>query len=168
MASTKTKQVLEHKIEKFLEPRMVLVRHILVPFDDSEYSYSAYDFALDLAKKYGAKISVLSVMYSSAIGSSFLDVNSHQTSIERNRLKRLSKEFGLLKALADKRKVSFNADVIMSSSVADTILSFASSQKAELIVMGTRGRTGGPRHLRLGSVAFDVTQNSNVPVLLVK
>ena len=45
---------MEHKIEKFLEPRMVLVRHILVPFDDSEYSYTAFDFALDLAKKYGA------------------------------------------------------------------------------------------------------------------
>ena len=127
-----------------------------------------FEQCVPAAKKYGAKISVLSVMYSSAVSSSFLDINSHQTSIERNRLKRLSKEFGVLKALADKRKVSFNADVIMSSSVAETILSFASSQKAELIVMGTRGRTGGPRHLRLGSVAVDVTQNSNVPVLLVK
>ena len=64
--------------------------------------------------------------------------------------------------------MDFNADVVMASSVAETILAFASSQKAELIVMGTRGRNSGPRHLRLGSVAIDVSQRSNVPVLLVK
>ena len=164
----KTKQVLKHEIQKFLEPKMVLVRHILVPFDDSDYSRTAFDFGLDLAKKYGAKISVISVMYSSAIGSSFLDINPHQTSMEKTRIERLSKEFGLFKVLADKHKVEFNADVVMSSSVAETILAFASSQKAELIVMGTRGRNGGPRHLRLGSVAIDVSQRSNIPVLLVK
>ncbi len=164
----KSKQVLEYKVEKFLEPKTVLVRHILIPFDDSEYSRTAFDFGLDLAKKYGAKISVISVMYSSVAGSSFLDINPHQTSIERTRIERLSKEFGLFKVLADKRKVEFNADVVMSSSVAETILAYASSQKAELIVMGTRGRNSSPRHLRLGSVAIDVSQRANIPVMLVK
>ena len=47
----RNKQVLKYKMEKFLEPKMVLVRHVLVPFDDSEYSRTAFDFGLDLAKK---------------------------------------------------------------------------------------------------------------------
>jgi len=165
---SKTKQVLEYTPEKFTEPKMILIRHILVPFDDSDYSRAAFDFALDLAKKYDAKVSVISVMYSSVIGSSFLEINAHQTSIERTRIEKLSKGFAELKLLAIKHKVSFTADVIMSSSVAQTILAFASSQKADLIVMGTRGRVGGPRHLRLGSVAIDVSQNSSCPVLFVK
>jgi nucleotide-binding universal stress UspA family protein len=164
----KSKQVLEYKPQKFEEVRTVLIRHILVPFDGSNYSYTAFDFALDLAKKYGAKISVISVMYSSIMSSSFLDITAHQTSIEKTQLRALLKEFNGLKEHATKFKIPFTSDVIMSSSVAQTILSFASSQKADMIIMGTRGRTGGPSYLRLGSVAMNVSQNSSCPVMFVK
>ncbi|MFB5597405.1 MAG: universal stress protein, partial [Nitrosopumilaceae archaeon] len=138
------------------------------PYDDSVYSDSAFDIALDLAKKYGAKVSAVSVMYSSVAGGSFVDLSTHQTSIEKTRVSRLSKIFKEMKLLAAKYGVHLTTNVILSSSVSETILAFASSQKADLIVMGTRGRTGGPRHMRLGSVAMDVSQNSSCPVLFVK
>ncbi len=41
------------------------IRHILVPYDNSAYSNRAFVYALDLPKKYGAKLSVISIMYSS-------------------------------------------------------------------------------------------------------
>ena len=166
--SKKSKQVLTYKTQKFEEPRTLLIRHILVPFDDSSYSHTAFEYALDLAKKYGAKVSVVSVMYSSVFGSSFLDLTAHQTSIERSHMRRLTNVFRDMKSTALKYKVPFNSEVIVSSSVSETILSFASSQKADLIIMGTRGRTGSPRHMRLGSVAMDVSQSSLCPVLFVK
>ena len=164
----KSKQVLSYKTQKFEDPRTLLIRHILVPFDDSEYSYTAFEFSLDLAKKYGAKITAISVMYSSVFGSSFLDLTAHQTSIEKTRIRRLNKAFRDMRLTAGKYGISFSSEVIVSSSVAESILAFSSSQKADLIIMGTRGRAGSPRHMRLGSVAMDVCQSSLCPVLFVK
>ena len=164
----KRKQVLEYTPQRFEEPRTLLIRHVLVPFDDSDYSRAAFEYALDLAKKYGAKISVISIMYSSVFGSSFLDLTAHQTSIEKTRLRKLSKTFTGMKSLAIKFGIPFSSEIIVSSSVSESILSFASSQKADMIIMGTRGRAGGPRHMRLGSVAVDVSQSAICPVMFVK
>ena len=166
--SKKSNQVLSYNLQKPEEPRAFLIRHILVPYDNSVYSNVAFDIALDLAKKYGAKVSAVSVMYSSIAGGSFLDLSTHQTSIERTRLRKLAKIFKEMRLLAAKYGVPLTTEVVISSSVAETILSFASSQKADLIVMGTRGRTGGPRQMRLGSVAIDVSQDSSCPVLFAK
>jgi nucleotide-binding universal stress UspA family protein len=166
--SKKSNQVLSYKLQKPDEPQALLLRHILVPYDDSVFSDAAFDIALDLAKKYGAKVSAVSVMYSGIVGSSFLDLGAHQTSIERTRLRRLSKIFKEMKLLAARYRVPLTTEVIVSSYVSETILAFASSQKADLIVMGTRGRTGGPKHMRIGSVAMDVSQYSSCPVLFAK
>ena len=164
----KKKQQLTYNTQKFEEPKTLLVRHILVPFDDSHYSRNAFNIALDLANKYHAKISVVSIFYSSVMGSSFLDQRTHQTSIEKNHLKKLKKAFEELKTLALKHGVPYYSDVIVSTSVADALLGFAGSQKADLIVMGTRGKTGGGKQLRLGSVAIDISQNATCPVMFVK
>ena len=142
----------------------ILIQHILVPFDDSIYSYSAFKFALDLAEKYGAKISVISIIYNS----SFTDINAHQTSIEKTHLVNKAKAFKKMREIAAESKINLTSELILASSVSDAILAFASSQKADLIVMGTRGKTAGPKHMRLGSVAIDVSQSSSCPVILVK
>lgn len=166
--SRKGKQILTQKPQHFEKSKILLIRHILVPFDDSDYSYTAFEYALDLAKRYGSKISVISIMYSNVFGSSFLDLTSHQTSIEQTRVKRLSIIFKKMKLIASKFQIPFSSEIIISSSVSESILSFASSQKVDMIIMGTRGRVGGPRHMRLGSVSMDVSQYSSCPVLFVK
>ena len=165
---SKKNQVLTYNTQKFEESKTLLIRHILVPFDDSNYSRHAFNIALDLAKKYQAKVSVISIFYSSVMGSSFLDQRTHQTSIEKTHLKRLKKAFEDLRLVAIKHGIPFYSDVIVSSSVSDALLGFAGSQKADLIVMGTRGRTGATKQVRLGSVAIDISQNAVCPVLFVK
>lgn len=162
------KQVLEYEPKSIDNTNTSLIKNILVPFDDSDYSSNAFNFALDLAKKYQAKLHVISVMYSNTFASSFLDIPVHQTSLERNRLKSLSKALVDLERKAVKSEISFVANLSLSSSVSETILSYASSYRIDLIVMGTRGRHGGPNHLRLGSVAIDVSQSSSCPVVFVK
>lgn len=144
------------------------IKHILVPFDDSDRSFNAFNFALDLAKKYHSSLSVVTVMYSSVLGSSFLDIPAHETYIEKTRLKRLSHVFNRLKTAAEKFQVPFISEIILSSSVAESLLSFANSYKSDLIVLGTRGRTGSPLRLQLGSVATLISHNATCPVLLVK
>ena len=52
-------------------------------------------------------------------------------------------------------------------SITDAIISYASNNSTDLIVIGTKGRTGIDRFL-LGSVASGVIQHSHCPVLLVR
>lgn len=156
------------EIVSFEAPPILLIKHIMIPFDDSDYSRTAFEFALDLARRYNAKISVVSIMYSSVMGSSFLDRTEHQTTIEKTRLRKLKSSFEDFKLRTEKFKVPFFSDIIVANSVSEAILAFASSKKVDLIIMGTRGRMGSPRHMRLGSVAIDVSQSSLCPVLFVK
>jgi nucleotide-binding universal stress UspA family protein len=53
------------------------------------------------------------------------------------------------------------------ASAADSIVNFAESKKADLIVIGTKGRTGLKR-LLLGSVASGVVTHASCPVLVTR
>ena len=65
------------------------IKHILVPYDDSQYSNRAFVYALDLAKKYGANLSVISIMYSSPLPTHI----QHQTTIDDEKKKSNGKIF---------------------------------------------------------------------------
>ncbi len=74
------------------------------------------------------------------------------------------------KGLTDKRDnvIDINTDVFRDvDSVADAIIGYATKNKIDLIVIGTKGRTGLKRFL-LGSVAQGVVQHAQCPVLLVR
>jgi nucleotide-binding universal stress UspA family protein len=58
------------------------------------------------------------------------------------------------------------ASMIASGSYPDEILRIARKEKSDLIVIGTRGRTG-VSHLVLGSVAERVVQLAPCPVLTI-
>ena len=66
------------------------------------------------------------------------------------------------------KKVSFRSEVIDGLSSAEaTIVDYAESQNINLIVVGTRGRSGFSKVL-LGSVASKVVTYAHCPVLVVK
>jgi len=60
-----------------------------------------------------------------------------------------------------------HAEVREADEVSECILEVAEERKADLIVIGTRGRTGF-EHFLLGSVAEKVVRSSPIPVLSVK
>lgn len=144
-----------------------LIKHILIPFDQSEISYHAFEFALDLAKKYRARLSVIAVMHSDILSSSFLQISSHQKILERKKVSELDHVFQIMDSVAKRFGVPFNADVVLSSSVSDSIVSFCSQKKVNLIVMGTRSRQS-PKRFLIGSVAIDVLQKASCPIVFVK
>ncbi|SRR5579875_315629 len=144
-----------------------LVRKIFVPYDGSKFSNRAFEFALDLARKYGSSIIVGTVM----TGSSFEDTSpeSLETSpkiVDRERLAAMEKEFAKMDELSKRFAIPVKTEVIVSSSVADSLVTFANSGGIDLIVMGTRGR--GDNRLMLGSISIAVSQRAAAPVLLVK
>ena len=139
------------------------IKHILVPYDDSLYSNRAFVHALDLAKKYGAELTIISIMYSSILPTHI----QHQTTVDNDKQKVMEKSFRQLRKVAKEFGVEIKTEMIMESAIVDNIISYASAHKVNLIVMGTRGRVDANR-LLLGSIAISTSQRSPCPVMLVK
>ncbi|MCC4770646.1 universal stress protein [Methanosarcina sp. DH2] len=57
--------------------------------------------------------------------------------------------------------------VLLEGHPANELVRYAEEEKMDIIVMGTRGKTGIDR-LLLGSVAENVVRNSKVPVMVIK
>jgi nucleotide-binding universal stress UspA family protein len=139
------------------------IRHILVPYDNSAYSNRAFVYALDLAKKYGANLSVISIMYSSSNPTEI----RHQTTVDDNKVKVMEKSYMRLRDAAKKFGIPIKTQMLMKTSIVENIISFVTVKKVNLIVMGTRGRDG-PKRLMFGSVAMATSQKAPCPVMLVK
>jgi nucleotide-binding universal stress UspA family protein len=71
-------------------------------------------------------------------------------------------------AIDNESLINFRTKLILSSmKVSGVIVNFSEDAKADLIVIGTRGRSGFKR-LLLGSVASDTVMPALYPVLVVK
>jgi nucleotide-binding universal stress UspA family protein len=65
------------------------------------------------------------------------------------------------------RKFRIRSELIGSASAVGGIVGFAEKENVDLIVVGTRGRSGFKK-LLLGSVASGVVSYAHCPVLIVK
>jgi len=79
----------------------------------------------------------------------------------------VKKHFEKLESLAKKNNISVRSKILTSEYVVGDIVTFAKSQKHDLVVIGSHGRTGFNKWL-LGSVANGVSQKTKCPVLIVK
>jgi len=122
--------------------------HILVPLDGSEYAERAVEPARSLAEKYGARLTLLTVMVwfpVSRLHVPTLDQGSKargRQSLEEVRATRLGAA-----------SVPVNT-VVQLGTPAESIAEFASTAQVDLIVMSTHGTTGTGRvRHTLGSTA---------------
>ena len=146
------------------------MKRIVAAVDRSEASLRAVDVAADLAGRYGAELVLLTVG---------LDVGAPDPGMEafaemehiREPLPTLE-----LEALRDRlspvrdRALEKGAQIVSMEAVAgdaaEQILEFATDDKADLIVLGSRGH-GRLAGLLLGSVAQKVVALAHCPVLVV-
>ncbi|MFH0846929.1 MAG: universal stress protein [Chloroflexota bacterium] len=146
---------------------MLPFKNILSPTDFSEHSYKAITVANELALYFGATLCVLHVvsltpiLVSSPTAPAF-DIATYQERLETNARAELQ---GLVARLVSK-EVKECEPMVTTGSYADEIIRIANERKSDLIVIGTRGRTGFP-HLLLGSVAERVVQLAPCPVLTI-
>jgi nucleotide-binding universal stress UspA family protein len=139
-----------------------------VPLDGSDFSFRAAEYAINLAKLTGGEIlcvhAVVDLPYIEYMGPGILTVTRYI-----NEAKKQTEEwFSQIKSKAAKQGIQVTADTIFNlPSVAESIINYASEQKADLIVIGTRGRSGLKR-LVLGSVASAVVAHAGCPVLVVR
>ncbi len=144
----------------------MMFSNILVPFDLSSHSIRAFKTALDIAKKYNSKITILTCLEGDAWHHKFYDSRADNELIKKQKKVSVS-HIAKLENLANKADVSIKSQILKSTSVVKDIVTFAKSRKMDLIVMGSHGRTGVDK-LILGSVANGVTQKASCPVLIIK
>ncbi|KAF6243455.1 universal stress protein [Nitrosopumilus sp. b1] len=144
----------------------MLFQNILVPYDGSKFANRAFKIALNLGKKYSAKITILTVLNTPMTGSWYVDNRIADADLKRQ-LKIIQGQFKKFGESAKKSNVKFNSKIIYPQNVGKAIVSYAKSSKMDLVVMGSHGKTNWDK-LILGSVANGVSNRVHCPVLIVK
>ena len=139
--------------------------HIFVPYDGSNYSKHAFDKAIEIAMKFNSKITIATYLFWPSEEEPFY-LREHAKVLD-NLKNSTVKELNKLQDIASTKKIPLVAHTITCNSVVEAIVTFVNSNKVDLIVMGTRGKTGF-RPLLLGSVSIGVSQHAICPILLVK
>ena len=146
-------------------------RRILVPVDGSEESLKAVRYAVEFAKADGASVTVFHV-------ANMRDLIAEETALDQkkrgledltDRLRQSAdRVFALCKAaIADHKggvDIHFVANI---GRPGPTILKKAEKDGSDLLIMGSRGRSGLTSIL-LGSVSRYITTHSGLPVMIVK
>jgi universal stress protein A len=134
------------------------LQRILCPIDFSDCSQAVNEYASVLAQATGAELIYLHICQPQIPYDSFAFVNVNATG-EEDREQLL--EFKPTVSGVDAHHiVEFGAP-------ADRIVEYARESDADLIVMGTHGRTGVSRAL-MGSIAEAVVRRATCPVLALK
>jgi nucleotide-binding universal stress UspA family protein len=137
---------------------------ILVPTDGSECAGRAADHAIDLAVGSDATLHVLSVVDATEMVRNVPAVNAEH--VEQQLRSRAESAVAAVVSRAGDAGVE-TVTAVEPGIPAREIVAYATEHGCELIVMGTRGRTGLERYL-LGSVAERTVRQSDVPVLTVR
>lgn len=144
---------------------MIHLTKIICPTDYSEASHTAVRYAVDFAHRVGAHVRFLHVLH----GGNIAEKTAAGYGVEIGGARQedvLPEHFSSL--LMSEKKKGLSADVLVLKGEADSVITEqAAMWGADLIIMGSHGRTGLKR-LMMGSVAEAVFRGCDIPVLLVK
>jgi nucleotide-binding universal stress UspA family protein len=154
VAAKAQRPVLIIKHPPALPAGLALWRRVLVATGGSPWSDVAVDHALDLARRQGLEVRLLSVDPSRG-----RSLPPSATSGTKNIL-------ALAEAQAAAAGVTYEAHLAYGN-VAQAILEAAARQACDAVILGSRGLTGFKR-LMIGSISNAVTAKTILPVLIVK
>ncbi len=150
------------------------MKTILAPFDFSDRSEYAFNFAKEFAKAFGARLILFFVIprEQALFAKEFMvetDFSipgySEEKSI-RGKKERVIKQFETIIRKNEVQDIEVSAEVDVGNP-AEKILEAIEKFNVDLVVMGTHGRTGINLAL-IGSVAEKIVRQSPVPVTTVK
>lgn len=147
---------------------MAKIKRILVPIDFSTYSMKALDYAADFAAPLGAELMVLFVVepiyyavpdLAGAAAGTVGGLLEEQKKAGKAQLLKLQTRYA-------KKRIKLRT-LLQTGTPYQSIVDAAKTLKADLVVMGTHGRTG-IAHALLGSVAERVVRHCPCPVLTLR
>jgi nucleotide-binding universal stress UspA family protein len=145
------------------------ISRILVPVDFSPHSERALDYAISLAARFGATVDLLHVVedpFESGAWNSEVAAIPNILELRENLLDDAEQRIRLYRRLGDEARIAMVTSVRMGLP-ARTIVDYATALAADLIVMGTHGRTG-LKHVFMGSVAERVVRHAPCPVITLR
>lgn len=146
---------------------MISIGRILVPVDLSGTSEHALVYAGEFAEKMGAQLTVLYVVPEPAAVLPDMMMPVPVATADTDDLTAAGKQ-ALAELVAAKNLTRLNPALeVRLGDAAEEIESAAKEMKADMIVVGTHGRSG-LKHLLLGSVAEHIVRHAPCPVLTVR
>lgn len=146
-----------------------MFKHILLATDGSAASEHAAKLAVDMAQTHGARLTVLYVVdpypYLGIGESNPLGFQAYMAAAHED----AAQAHARVVALCDQNgiKLDLHARMVEDMTASAGIVHTATDEGADLIIVGSHGRTGLSR-LMLGSVAAKVLAEATVPVMVVR
>jgi nucleotide-binding universal stress UspA family protein len=141
-------------------------KRIVCPIDFSDASKAALETAAELSKRYGAMVALFHAY--PVPGYTFPDGSFVASSKMMDELStQAQKHLEEWKAIAEGLGIKHVEAATAIGEPAHEILEFCKAQQADLVVIGTHGRTG-LQHALMGSVAERVVRRATCPVLTVR
>jgi nucleotide-binding universal stress UspA family protein len=145
---------------------MIHLSKILCPTDYSATSDNAVRYAVEFARKVGAHIRFLHILTPANTPAKLPEIPETPSISPEDDDDVIPESFSSV-LMAEKKK-GLSADIrVLKGDAPKVIAEQAGSWGADLIIMGSHGRSGLQR-LMMGSVAEEVFRSSDIPVLLVK
>ncbi|MCB0167774.1 MAG: universal stress protein [Anaerolineae bacterium] len=139
-----------------------MFKEIIVAIDGSDHSHKALDYAKGLAEQYGA---TLRLVHAFPHTSDLLGYDDYELLVAR---RESAGQTLLDQARRQLGEASFPVkEELLEEPAAEAILTVAGIRHADLIVMGTRGRSS-LEGLLLGSVSQKVVHHAECPVMVVR
>jgi len=136
---------------------------VVVAVDGSEVSLRAAEHAAHIAKQDGAELFALHV-----VPAPQFEVQGGLADNYANARRNAKKWMKEVEDAAARNGIGVKAEIVVGAySVVDTILGYAETMKADLIVTGTRGTTPS-RRILVGSVASGLVEYSGCAVLVIR
>lgn len=148
---------------------------IMVAIDGSKESMHAANYAIGVAKRYDSILVVLTVLpqeirydYEIDQVDPEIPMTPVKGVVELSRMEIEGKWFTGIKKNAMASNVKIETEILLEDkSIVSNIIEYSEKQNVDLIVIGTKGKTGLKR-LLLGSVSQGVLAYAHCPVLLVR
>ncbi|WP_022851313.1 universal stress protein [Limisalsivibrio acetivorans] len=143
------------------------IKKIIYPTDFSEPSRTAFDYAVSMAKMCGAQLEILHVMFDETQVVSFylpqVTMQNLSVDIEEGAKKEMKKFVEESGELGD---IEYTYTLKKGTPFVE-IIKHAKESGADMIVIGTHGRSG-LEHVLFGSTAEKVVRKASCPVLTIR
>ena len=135
---------------------------ILVPLDGSEHSLNALEKAVQIAKKFDGKITLINVYSVSSFRMTPSQVFAYVVELRKSGES----------ILAEGKKIAWAEGIqvetlLKEGHIVEEILKTTKEGNFDLIVIGAKGMSK-MKEILLGSVSYEVTKHAPCPVLIVK
>ena len=158
---------------------MKKIKKLLIALDQSEQPEIIMDYGMTLAERHNSDITLLHILpseirYEEDIGSSVNEVDTgilpSPPSVKLPEAAYLQAYRWLESIALSPKKKNISTDIkvlVATDSVPVELLNYAEKNKIDLILVGTKGKTG-PERVLLGSVASYVITRARCPILVVR